>query len=60
MHREGKDGKAASLDVKLGQTWAEGCVLGEPVVGKADGASVDGGVLRLKMTGDDVLIAQCR
>jgi glycosidase len=61
IHRAGKTEKDASLEVKLGQTWAEGCVLGRPaVLGKGSSAGVDGGVLKLTMRGDDVLIAQCR
>jgi glycosidase len=61
MHREGKTEKDVSLEVKLGQTWAEGCVLDRPVVlGERASAVVEGDVLQLKMAGDDVLIAECR
>jgi glycosidase len=50
----------ASMTVPLNQTWVSGCQTGEPKVG-AGGSSVviSGSDMKLRIQGDDVLIAAC-
>jgi glycosidase len=63
VHRDGKPGggAAAALDVKMGQTWMEGCRLGDAEVhtGGSSGM-VSGDLLQLKAEGDAVWIAACQ
>ena len=53
--------KAPSMTVSLDQTWMSGCRIDEPEVA-ADGSSVviSGSDMKLRIQGDDVLIAACR
>ncbi|HEY0262972.1 MAG TPA: alpha-amylase family glycosyl hydrolase [Granulicella sp.] len=51
----------ASLQVPLRKTWMEGCRLGVAELGGASSdASVANDELRLKLVGDDVLVAACQ
>ena len=62
IHRAGKaEGAApATLDVKLGMTWAEGCKLGDAAMQSGGAtATVDGGTLHLQATGDAVWMGSC-
>jgi glycosidase len=62
IHRAGKGAGVApaTLDVKLGMTWADGCKLGaaEVQLGGA-AAEVDGGSLHLQAAGDAVWLGSC-
>ena len=62
IHRAGKTegAKAATLDVKLGMTWAEGCNLGGAAMSSGGAAAtVDDGMLHLQATGDAVWLGSC-
>jgi glycosidase len=62
IHRAGKAGAVApaTLDVKLGMTWAEGCRLGAAEVQSGGAAAeVDGGSLHLQAAGDAVWVGSC-
>jgi glycosidase len=62
IHRAGKaEGvKLATLDVKLGMTWMQGCRLGAADVDSGDAkAVVSGGVLHLQAKGDGVWMGAC-
>ena len=61
-HRRRKDDGVASatLDVKLGMTWMEGCKLGAGEIHSGEStAEVQGDTLRLKATGDAVWVGGC-
>jgi len=62
IHRGGKTGVAspATLDVKLGMTWMEGCKLGAAEVESGGATSeVQGESLHLQATGDAVWVGSC-
>jgi glycosidase len=63
IHRAAKEseGKPATLDVKLGLTWMQGCRLG-PAEIRSGGSTgvVSGDVLHLQAQGDAVWIASCQ
>lgn len=62
IHRAGKakgEG-AATLEVKLGMTWMEGCKLGAAEIASGGAsASVDGETLHLQAKGDAVWVGSC-
>jgi hypothetical protein len=49
---------AATLDVPTTDSWAQGCGLAKPLVGVGS-AAVQADGFRLKLDGNDVLIAEC-
>jgi len=49
---------AASLDVVTKQTWANGCMVSQPLLGEGK-VSASGQEIDLSLTGNDVLIATC-
>jgi len=62
IHRGGKNGgvAAATLDVKLGMTWMEGCRLGAAEIQSGGAtAGVEGDLLHLKATGDALWVGSC-
>jgi len=62
IHRAGKAAgvAAATLDVKLGMTWMDGCKLGAAEIQSGGaGAEVQGESLHLKATGDAVWVGSC-
>jgi len=62
IHRGGKNGAVApaTLDVKLGMTWMDGCRLGAAEIQSGGAtAGVDGDLLHLKATGDALWVGSC-
>ncbi len=60
IHRAGKNTAPATLDVKLGLTWMEGCKLGAAEMQSGDAtAEVQGKNLHLQGTGDSVWVGGC-
>ncbi|HSY34236.1 MAG TPA: alpha-amylase family glycosyl hydrolase [Acidobacteriaceae bacterium] len=62
IHRGGKTGGVApaTLDVKLGMTWMEGCKLGGAEIQSGGAtAEVQGGTLHLQAAGDAVWVGSC-
>ena len=61
IHRGGKSVAQATLDVKTGMTWMEGCKLGSAEIASGGAtARVEGETLHLKVEGDAVWVGACQ